>query len=57
MISSGVVSNHLLSCRILELSLYADGRVVFGVPLEISTQYASVQLSTSGPDDSLYVWG
>lgn len=43
--------------RILELSPYADGRVVFGVPLEISTQYASVQLSTSGPDDSLYVWG
>lgn len=34
-----------------------DGRVVFGVPLEISTQYASVQLSTNGPDDSLYVWG
>ncbi|OWZ61765.1 rho GTPase activator [Cryptococcus neoformans] len=36
---------------------WSDGRVVFGVPLEISTQYASVQLSTSGPDDSLYVWG
>ncbi|WWC90649.1 uncharacterized protein L201_005585 [Kwoniella dendrophila CBS 6074] len=32
-------------------------RGVFGEPLSESIEYASVQVSTSGPDGSLYVWG
>ncbi|WVR00062.1 hypothetical protein IAU59_007204 [Kwoniella sp. CBS 9459] len=35
----------------------AAGPGVFGVPLAQSIEYASVQVSTSGPDGSLYVWG
>ncbi|KAK4688433.1 GTPase-activating protein SAC7, partial [Tremellales sp. Uapishka_1] len=30
---------------------------VFGVPLHESLEYASVQISTAGPDGELYVWG
>nr|XP_031864086.1 uncharacterized protein CI109_000730 [Kwoniella shandongensis]KAA5531158.1 hypothetical protein CI109_000730 [Kwoniella shandongensis] len=37
--------------------LMSGGRGVFGVPLSESIEYASVQVSTSGPDGSLYVWG
>jgi hypothetical protein len=32
-------------------------RRVFGVPLQRALSYASMQISTSGPDGSLYVWG
>ncbi|WVW85559.1 hypothetical protein I302_107597 [Kwoniella bestiolae CBS 10118] len=32
-------------------------RGVFGEPLAESIEYASVQVSTNGPDGSLYVWG
>ncbi|WRT68463.1 uncharacterized protein IL334_005439 [Kwoniella shivajii] len=35
----------------------ATGRGVFGEYLADSIEYASVQVSTSGPDGSLYVWG
>lgn len=35
----------------------ADSRRVFGVPLVESLEYASVQVSTAGPNGSLYVWG
>ncbi|RXK41103.1 hypothetical protein M231_01506 [Tremella mesenterica] len=34
-----------------------DDRLVFGVPLHESIRYAAVQISTAGPDGSLYVWG
>ncbi|ODN72971.1 hypothetical protein L202_08374 [Cryptococcus amylolentus CBS 6039] len=34
-----------------------DGRVVFGVPLEVSMQYASSQVSADGDDGALYVFG
>lgn len=30
---------------------------VFGIPLSESIKYASVQISTAGADDKLYVWG
>ncbi|OCF75947.1 rho GTPase activator [Kwoniella mangroviensis CBS 8886] len=35
----------------------APRRGVFGEPLAESIEYASVQVSTNGPDGSLYVWG
>lgn len=34
-----------------------DENPVFGVPLSESIKYASVQISTVGEDDKLYVWG
>lgn len=37
--------------------LIADERGVFGVSLSDSIRYASVQISTAGPDGALYVWG
>jgi hypothetical protein len=35
----------------------ADQKGVFGMPLSESIEYASVQISTAGPDGALYVWG
>jgi len=34
-----------------------DVRGVFGIPLAKSIEYASVQVSTAGPEGALYVWG
>jgi hypothetical protein len=42
---------------VVEWGLMIDTRCVFGVPLSESIEYASVQISTAGPDDALYVWG
>lgn len=42
---------------IIRIRLMLDTRSVFGVPLSESIEYASVQISTAGPDDALYVWG
>lgn len=36
---------------------HGTGPHVFGVPLSESIQYASVQISTAGPDGNLFVWG
>ena len=43
--------------KVVEWGLMVDTRCVFGVPLSESIEYASVQISTAGPDDALYVWG
>jgi hypothetical protein len=41
----------------VECGLMIDTRCVFGIPLSESIEYASVQISTAGPDGALYVWG
>jgi hypothetical protein len=41
----------------MRVELMVDTRCVFGVPLSENIEYASVQISTAGPDGALYVWG
>lgn len=51
------MSLHHERLRVSLLIWVVDSRCVFGVPLRESIEYASVQISTAGPDGALYVWG